>query len=115
MIIFDIHLNIDGVQWFKNSTTKGTPILGAIHSISKGKEQVVKIPNSKPFVVGVLKHSVKPDLSDFLKDLIDELLDLRPSKRRRDGAPFAVQLTGFCCDAVAICELKGISYFGYNR
>jgi hypothetical protein len=117
MIVFNIHVNIDGVQWFKSSTTKGTPILGAIHSISKGRkgsEQEVKIPNSKPFVIGILKHVVKPDLSGFLQDLTEELLDLDPEIRREEGASFAVRLKCFCCDAVARCELKGITTFGFN-
>ena len=115
MVVFNVDVNIDGVQWYKSSTTKGTPILGAIHSISKGKQEV-KIPNSKPFVIGVLKHVVKPDLGEFLGKLIDELIHLQPGRRAKvAGATFAVKLRCFCCDAVGRCELKGISFFGYNR
>jgi hypothetical protein len=106
-------VNIDGVQWFKSSKVKGTPILGSIFSISKKGQPDVKIPNSKPFIIGVLKHTVKPDTSDFLQDLIEELEELQPDNRQGDS--FAVKLKCFCCDAVGRCELKGICNFGYFR
>ena len=101
-----IHVNIDGVQWFKNSKTKGTPILGRIHSISNSKH-CIKIPNGKPFIIGVFMQSGKCNVQDFVSDFIQELRELVESTEDR---PFSVKLKCMICDAPQRSELKGISY-----
>ena len=102
-VVVSIHVNIDGVQWFQNSKTKGVPILGKIHSISNSKH-CIKIPNGKPFVIGVLMTTGKCNVQDFVKDFIEELKRLvEPTEER----PFSVELTAMICDAPQRAELKG--------
>lgn len=104
-----IHVNIDGVQWFKNSKTKGTPILGRIHSISNSKH-CIKIPQAKPFIIGVFMQWGKCNVQDFVSDFIQELIKLLESTEDR---PFSVELTCMICDAPQRSELKGIIFITY--
>ena len=100
-----IHVNIDGVQWFQNSKTKGVPILGRIHSI-ENSTRCIKFPKpGKPFIIGVLKQSSKCDVQDFISDFINELRELKKPTESRN---FSVELACMICDAPQRCELKGI-------
>lgn len=109
-VVVSIHVNIDGVQWFQNSKTKGVPILGKIHSISNSKH-CIKIPNGKPFVIGVFMTTGKCDVQDFVKSFITELKDLvEPTEDR----PFSVKLAAMICDAPQRAELKGKYIYIYN-
>jgi hypothetical protein len=103
-VTIEIHVNIDGVQWFNNSSVKGTPILGRIHAIRNSKS-CVKIPKGKPFVIGVFKQAGKCSVQDFVADFITELRQLQVPTEDR---PYSVKLVAMICDAPARCELKGI-------
>jgi hypothetical protein len=99
----EIHVNIDGVQWFKNSSVKGTPILGRIHAVRNSKT-CIKIPQGKPFIIGVWKQTGKCEVQDFIADFITELRNLEAPTEDR---PYSVKLVAMICDAPARCELKG--------
>lgn len=120
-IVFEVKINVDGVQWFESSKVKGTPVLGkliAIRTLS-GKMRV-KIPYNlaKPFVIGILEQKLeKPAAEVLMKDTLDELVRLQPKSLEtggaREGAPYAVEVACFCCDGPMRCELKGIKWLGY--
>jgi hypothetical protein len=99
----EIHVNIDGVQWYKNSSVKGVPILGRIHAV-RNKSTRITIPQNKPFIIGLFKMVGKPDIQDFLADFIAELRELQVPTEDR---PYSIKLVAMICDAPQRCELKG--------
>jgi hypothetical protein len=120
-VIFEVKINVDGVQWFKSSKVKGTPILGKIIAIRtlSGKTRV-KIPYNlaKPFVIGIHEQiEEKPPAEVLMKDTLDELVRLQPLSlekgQARESASYAVEVACFSCDGPMRCELKGIKYMGY--
>jgi hypothetical protein len=121
-IIFEVKINVDGVQWFKSSSVNGTPVLGKLMAIRtlSGKTRV-KIPYNlaKPFVIGILEKKLGKKISalEIVKDTMDELMHLQPDSLKidgpREGAPYAVEVACFCCDGPMRCELKGIKSSGY--
>lgn len=121
-IIFEVKINVDGVQWFKSSSVNGTPVLGKLMAIRtlSGKTRV-KIPYhlAKPFVIGILEKKVGKKISalEIVKETMDELMHLQPDSLKiggpREGAPYAVEVACFCCDGPMRCELKGIKSSGY--
>jgi hypothetical protein len=119
-VVFEVKINVDGVQWFKSSNTSGTPIFGklvAIRSLS-GKTRV-KIPYhvAKPFVIGVYENiHGKPLASRMMAGTLAEMKALHPDSllpgAERDGESFAVQVRCFNCDDPMRRDLKGIKHSG---
>lgn len=103
-VVIELHVNIDGVQWYNNSSVKGTPILGRIHAIRNSKT-CLKIPKGKPFIIGIWKQTGKCDVQSFVADFIAELKHLEAPTEDR---PYSVKLVAMICDAPARCELKGV-------
>lgn len=114
-IVFEVKLNVDGVQFFEASPVKGIPILGkltAIRSLS-GKRRI-KIPydTTKVFIVGVyLQTHNKPGMYRLMEDTIQELKKFSPDTLKaggsREGEWFAIELSHFYCDAPMRADLKG--------
>jgi hypothetical protein len=119
-VVFEVKINVDGVQWFVASNTKGTPILAkivAIRSLS-GKTRI-KIPYhiAKPFVIGVYEQiKEKPSALQMMADTIGEMKALHPDSLMpgggREDKSFAVEVRCFNCDDPMRRELKGVKYSG---
>jgi len=114
--LFEIDVNIDGVQPFKNSKLpKVTPILGRIVSING-----IWIPmrDSKPFVIAIA-HGVKsPPQDEFLEQFFDELERLEPAGSNRTSqngerpSLINLKLRCFICDTPERSHLKGMETYG---
>jgi hypothetical protein len=108
--ILKVQLNIDGLPIFKSSGLQLWPILGMLKSPCE----------SKPFTIGVYAGNKKPgNLSEFLADLINEVLELEGVGLQIQGRVFQVQIHSFVCDAPARSMLKGTkghtAYHGCDR
>jgi hypothetical protein len=120
-VIFEVKINVDGVQWFKASKVKGTPVLGkliAIRNLSGTTR--VKIPYylAKPFVIGIHEQiHEKPPVEVLMQDTLEELVRLQPNSlekgQKREGEPYAIELSCMSCDGPMRCEFKGIKFGGY--
>jgi hypothetical protein len=80
---FELDINIDGIQIFKNSEQSSSviPILGRIHSVSPNFQcacDKVIFDDSLPFVIGFYNGKKDPNPKEFLARLIDELVRLSP-------------------------------------
>ena len=105
----DIELlfNIDGVPLFKSSTSQFWPIL-------------CSFSNCNPFLVALFLGKSKPEpLSDFIGDLLEELVHLRETGICVEDVLYTVRAKGFICDAPARAYLKCIkghtAYYGCER
>lgn len=80
---FTVDMNIDGVKLFNDPLANSiTPILGRIHSVqpSAHSSQGRKILwDSSPFIIGFHVGKEKPNIKEFLKDLIGEFCRLNPA------------------------------------
>ena len=96
-------INVDGIPLFKSSNTQLWPILASFQLAS-------------PFVVALYCGSSKPDsCEEFLKDFLDEYLNLEVFGLHYNGKKFNVNIKGFICDAPARQFLKGIKgHTGYD-
>jgi hypothetical protein len=105
----NLQFNIDGLPLFKSSSTEFWPILC-----------LVKECAAKPFVVGLYCGKGKPvDVSDFLKDLLNELLHLLSNGFRYQNTVLKIAVDCFVCDAPARAYLKNVkshcAYFGCDK
>jgi hypothetical protein len=119
-LVFEVRINVDGVQWFISSKVSGIPILAKIVAIRtmSGKTRV-KIPYHicKPFIIGIYEQkSEKPRAGVLMEDTIEEMKRLHPDSlmpgEAREHESFAVQVTCFCCDDPMRRDLKGIKFSG---
>jgi hypothetical protein len=98
-----VQFNVDGLPLHKSTNNQFWPILGRV----KGIESV--------FVVGIYEGNSKPnDFNDFLKDFIEEAVDLESTGINFNGQIINFVIEGFICDAPARAELLKIkSHSGY--
>lgn len=119
-VVFEVRINVDGVQWFLSSKVKGTPVLGKIVGVRSLSGKIrVKIPYhiAKPFVIGVYEQiKEKPSAYVLMDDTVREMEKLHPDSLRpgcsRENSTFAVEVTCFNCDDPMRRDLKGIKSSG---
>lgn len=119
-VVFEIKINVDGVQWFEASKVKGIPILGklvAIRSLSGNTR--VKIPYylAKPFTIGIYEQiQEKPEATKLMQNTTDELIRLQPDSLKfgnpREKEMFAIEVACFSCDGPMRSDLKGVKQSG---
>lgn len=120
-VVFEIKINVDGVQWFESSKVKGIPILGklvAIRSLSGNTR--VKIPYylAKPFTIGIYEQiQEKPDVKKLMQKTTAELIRLQPDSLKfgnpREKEMFAIEVACFSCDGPMRSDLKGVKQSGW--
>lgn len=99
--IFEISFNIDGVPVFSNnnSPVQFWPILGLLKN--------VKCAQPKCFVVGVFCGSSKPiPLESYLRNFIDELLELLSHGLVFNNKIYKIKIHSFICDTPARAYIK---------
>jgi hypothetical protein len=104
-----VQFNVDGLPLFKSSSTEFWPILG-----------LIKDSCAKPFVIGLYFGKGKPvDVSDFLKDFLNELQHLLSNGFKYQNTVIKVVVDCFICDAPARAYLKNskshCAYFGCDK
>ena len=105
-----VDIGIDGISLWKNSSLpKAIPILMRIHAFGKSESTdpilMVPIEFAKPAIVGLFHGVNKPNLEDFLDDIVEELVRLHPRspKYNADGTlkrKFSARVRCIIADAV---------------
>lgn len=90
-------INIDGTPVYKSTSKSFYPILGMIKGISKS-----------PFFVGVYSGSKKPQIDQYLKKFVDEVITLTSDGLYVGGTQYALKIEYYVCDAIARQHLKKI-------
>lgn len=98
-----LSINIDGVPLFKSSGSSLYPILTSIPC----SQQI--------FLIGCYHGYKKPeDFNDFLKDFVDEIIDLITTGYHCRGKTYNIKIDKLICDAPAkAAVLNIISHTGY--
>lgn len=101
---------VDGVQISKSSKSQFWPILA----------QSKDLNGAGIFVIGCCHGYSKPaSVDDYLKEFVEEMLDLLENGFQVAGRDFEISIQGFVCDAPARAFLLGIKshsgYFGCGK
>lgn len=98
-----LSINIDGLPLFKSSGSSLYPILDSIPC----SQQI--------FIIGCYHGHKKPkDFNDFLKDFVDETIDIITTGYNRQGKTYNIKMHKLICDASAKAAILNImSYTGY--
>ena len=95
-----LQFNFDGLPMFKSSSTELWPILC-----------LVKCAEEEPFVAGFYCGKRKPqDLTEFLKDFVDELGNLIHMEVTINDKHFDIVVDCFVYDAPTRAFIKNIKY-----
>ncbi|XP_047129218.1 uncharacterized protein LOC124809271 isoform X1 [Hydra vulgaris] len=98
----NLSFNIDGLPLFKSSSTQLWPI-------------AVSIIEFDPFLVGLYCGESKPPCDVYLREFVNELLELQDSLIVVNNVHYKVNIYSFICDAPARALLKGIvSHSGFH-
>lgn len=97
-----LSINIDEIPLFKSSGSSLYPILGSI-------------PCSQIFLIGCYHgHKKLQDFNDFLKDFVDETIDLITTGYNCRGKTYNIKIHKLICDAPAKATVLNImSHTGY--
>ncbi|XP_053685668.1 uncharacterized protein LOC128735198 [Sabethes cyaneus] len=97
-----ININIDGIPLFKSSKLQFWPILFNIS----------EMPEIAPMTVAIFYGKTKPtNLDTFLKQLVEELIDVINHGIFINNHKITVKLRCFICDSPARAFLKGVANF----
>ncbi|XP_065095780.1 uncharacterized protein LOC135717569 [Ochlerotatus camptorhynchus] len=97
-----ININIDGIPLFKSSKIQFWPILFNIS----------EMPEIAPMTIAIFYGKTKPtSLDGFLKQLVDELIDVLNRGILINNYKINVKLRCFICDSPARAFLKGVASF----
>lgn len=105
-----LKINCDGIPLFKSSGKQFWPLL-----VQCCIDREMRAA-SEPFPVGIFVGDAKPNnLGDYVKDFVEEMVELRNGGFEYRGARYSVVIQCFICDAPARQFLKCIvSHTGYN-
>lgn len=97
-----ININIDGIPVFKSSKLQFWPILF----------NITEMPEIAPMTIAIFYGQTKPtSLDDFLKQLVEELIDVLNHGISINDHKINVKLRCFICDSPARAFLKGLLEF----
>lgn len=100
-----ININIDGIPLYKSSKLQFWPIL----------MNISEMPEIAPMVIAIFYGKSKPSsLDDFLKQMVDELIDVLKHGIIINGCQINLKLRCFICDSPARAFLKGMYRFCYG-
>ena len=91
----NLSVNIDGLPLFKSSSTQLWPI-------------AVSVFEFEPFLVGIYCGNSKPPCDIYLREFVNELIELQDSFIVINDVNYKVNVYSFICDAPARALLKGI-------
>ncbi len=97
--ILQLQVSMDGLPLFRSSKTNFWPILC----------RILNCNDSRPFVVSVFcGESKPPDLEEYLRNFIDEMLLLEKRSLKVGTRSYHVELKSIICDAPARSFVKAI-------